>query len=514
MSRFCILLWAGVCLASGAAAAASAQPATENIHPPQVPADAGEPLAGMGIMVGEVTETSAIVQVRLTQSEHLIERDSPGASGIVEFRLAPLGGSGGEQVLSARALPQRDFIARVRFGNLQPATRYRCTSRIGLTAASLRPGPRAQFRTLPGAQRAEAVSLVIVTGMNYAKFHGDDRIDRERHLIRNAIELPEPYQGADKHLGYPALASILRLQPDYFVGTGDNVYYDTPDDPRAQTVREMRRKWHEQFIQPRFHDLFSATGTYWMVDDHDYRIDDGDNAGEFLPLPETGRRILLEQLPYAAFEEPAPKTYRTHRVSRDLQIWFPENRFYRSPNALPDGPGKSIWGAEQRRWLQETLLASDATFKLLISPTPMIGPDDLRKHDNHCDIGGFRWERDEFFRFLQDNGLNRQNFFMICGDRHWQYHAVDPTGLEEFSCGALVDANARLPRLPGDPQGTDPEGTIRHLHQQSKPSGGFLLVRCLPAAGQQGARLEFAFHDENGELLYEHHKVRELRNTP
>ncbi len=72
-----------------------------------------------------------------------------------------------------------------------------------------------------------------------------------------------------------------------------------------------------------------------MVDDHDYRIDDGDNSGEFLPLPETGRQVLLEQLPYAPAEQPAAKTYRSHRVSRDLQIWLPENRFYRSPNSMP-----------------------------------------------------------------------------------------------------------------------------------------------------------------------------------
>jgi len=32
--------------------------------------------------------------------------------------------------------------------------------------------------------------------------------------------------------------------------------------------------------------------------------------------------------------------------------------------------------SEQNGWLKQTLKASDATFKLLISPTPMVGPDD------------------------------------------------------------------------------------------------------------------------------------------
>ena len=62
--------------------------------------------------------------------------------------------------------------------------------------------------------------------MNYGKFHGDDRIDKKVHLLHNNTKLPEPYSGPDKHLGYPALVSILKVKPDFFVGTGDNVYYD------------------------------------------------------------------------------------------------------------------------------------------------------------------------------------------------------------------------------------------------------------------------------------------------
>ena len=68
-----------------------------------------------------------------------------------------------------------------------------------------------------------------------------------------------------------------------------NVYYDTPRDPRAETVDDMRRKWHQQFAQPRYRDLFAAVPTYWMVDDHDFRIDDCDNTGDYLPSPEQAR---------------------------------------------------------------------------------------------------------------------------------------------------------------------------------------------------------------------------------
>tara|TARA_R110002111_G_scaffold117466_1_gene179435 strand:- start:28965 stop:30542 length:1578 start_codon:yes stop_codon:yes gene_type:complete len=482
-----------------------------------IPTEAGsQPLAGMGIMMGEVTSEGALAQVRLTETDKLVDRDVKGAPGFVKFTLQPVSEEitetiqGNPQIVEAVA--DHDFIARAAFTGLPADTEFECKTEIGATAEQLHPGPTARFKTLPGAKQAKPVEFVVVTGMNYAKFHGDQRIDQKQHLEENNTKLPQPYAGPDKHLGYPALETILKMKPDFFVGTGDNVYYDTPDKPRAETVPDMRRKWHEQFVQPRFLDLFAAVPTYWEIDDHDYRIDDGDNSGDYHPTSAEGRRIMLEQLPVAPREDKETKTYRTQRVSKDLQIWLPENRMYRSPNAMQDGPEKTIWGAEQKAWLKKTLKESDATFKVLISPTPMIGPDDLRKTDNHCDIGGFRHERDEFFQWLKENGLDQQNFFIVCGDRHWQYHALDPSGFEEFSSGALVDANSRLGRKAGDPKSTDPEGLIKQPYLQDPRSGGFLLVKATPADKQTPATLSFLFYDEKGKLLYQHDKPQGKQN--
>ena len=469
------------------------------------------PMAGMGIMVGEVTMHSALIQVRLTKSDKLVDGDVAGASGVVEFLLQPvLASSSSNDEVPLQVIPatgENDFIARASFDGLSPGIEYCCRARIGKDKNSLRAGPIARFRTHPGPGAVAKTRFVVVTGMNYAKFHGNDQIDKQRHLIENNTRLPQPYAGPDKHLGYPALASILAQKPDFFIGTGDNVYYDTPKKPRAETINQMRQKWHEQFVQPRYRDLFEKVPTYWEIDDHDYRIDDCDNLGDYAPSPELGKRVMLEQLPYAAMGDPDPRTYRTHRVTHDLQIWLPENRWYRSPNSDPDGPEKTIWGAEQKKWLMDTLQESDATFKILISPTPMVGPDDLRKKDNHCDIGGFRHERDQFFAWLRQTGIDKQGFYIVCGDRHWQYHSIHPTGIEEFSCGALVDANSRLGRKPGDPQSTDPDALIQQPYYQTPRSGGFLLVEVSPATEQRSATLTFLFHDENGQLLHQHRKT-------
>lgn len=454
-----------------------------------------QPQAGMRILAGEVTANSALVQVRSTKLAEPSNGEVVGEPAFVEFMLKSVETDMPTLRQRARTLPERDFIARVKFSGLRPNSSYRCETRFGKRSSVLRKGPVVDFKTHPGPELAEPVSFVVVTGMNYAKYYAVSKNDRDNQLA-------PPHSGAERRQGYPALQSILKLQPHFFVGTGDNVYYDRPAENRARTRAEMRLKWYEQFDQPRFQKLLAEVPTLWMVDDHDYRRDDCDNSGNYLPLPETARQVLLEELPFAPFEEPAAKTYRTYRVSGDLQIWLTENRMYRSPNDLPDGPEKTIWGDEQAKWLRQTLLASDATFKLLISPTPMIGPDDLRKKDNHCNVGGFRHERDAFFEFLTSSELSNQNFYIVCGDRHWQYHALHPSGLEEFSCGALVDANARLGRLPGDQAGTDPHGLIKHLHVQTEPSGGFLAIDCQPASNGAQASLSFSFYDELGNLLY------------
>ena len=78
------------------------------------------------------------------------------------------------------------------------------------------------------------------------------------------------------------------------------------------------------------------------------------------------------------------------------------------------------------------------------------------------------------------------------GHRPWQYYARHPLGVEEFSCGALVDLNFRLGRKPGDPQSTDLDATIKQFYIQKYRSGGFLRV-VITSKGT--ARLEF--YDEH-----------------
>jgi alkaline phosphatase D len=289
---------------------------------------------------------------------------------------------------------------------------------------------------------------------------------------------------------------MAELKPAFFIGTGDIVYYDNILHGPARTLPELRECWHEQFRFPRLIEFFARTPAYWSKDDHDFRFNESDNETPNLPLPQTGIELFREQMPILPAGDRTAPTYRTHRVNRHLQIWLTEGRDHRSPNAMPDGPEKSLWGRAQREWLQRTLRESDATWKILISPTPMVGPDDATKIDNHADIEGFRHEGDAFFAWLRENKIG--GFMVFCGDRHWQYHSIHPSGVEEFACGALNDENARLGVPPGSKKGSDPEGRIKQPYLYTEPTGGFLHVRVTPGAN---AQLVIEHRDDHGKIM-------------
>ena len=138
--------------------------------------------------------------------------------------------------------------------------------------------------------------------------------------------------------------------------------------------------------------------------------------------------------------------------------------------------------------LKRTLRESDATWKILISPTPLVGPDRLNKNDNHSNAG-FAHEGDEIRAWLKEHVPD--NFFVVCGDRHWQYHSVHPTaGTQEFSVGAASDSHAG-----GSP------GENKDYHRFHRVKGGFLSVELKPMGGQ--SQIAFQLRDVGGTVVYE-----------
>ena len=128
---------------------------------------------------------------------------------------------------------------------------------------------------------------------------------------------------------------------------------------------------------------------------------------------------------------------------------------------------------------------SDATFKILCSPTPVVGPDRSKgKIDNHSN-NSFKTEGDWLRKYLANKEM-----FVINGDRHWQYVSVDPkTGLMEFSQGPSSNSHA---------QGWD-QNDKRPEHKFLRVRGGFLAVSVYRKENK--AIIEFMHYDVDGNIV-------------
>jgi alkaline phosphatase D len=451
-------------------------------------AEAASAHQAMGTRTGDVTSNSAIVWTRLTQhpvrnNEGIVlsgravdlkkgkqlptttapveqlEGACPGMPGRVRLRYAPNADLRDAKVTDwFEVNADGDFIHQFKLSNLQPGTTYHYLSETtDVTGKAQHEPARGKFQTAPAPDAPGNFRFCVMTCQGYP-----DRGHPDGHAI------------------YPAM---LALNPAFTSLTGDLVYYDS-NAPKATSPELARYHWQRMFSLPRLVAFNSNVSTYWLKDDHDTLTNDswpGMKVGTF--TFDEGRRIFRQQAPMS--DGPA---YRTFRWGRDLQIWLTDGRDFRSPNTTPDGPEKTIWGAEQKAWFKRTVKESNATWKVLISPTPLVGPDrPTGKNDNHSNVG-FQHEGDEIRAWLKANVPD--NFFVICGDRHWQYHSIHPqTGLNEFSVGAASDEHAG-----GSP------GETPAYHQFHRVKGGFLSVQLQSKEGK--STILFEHRDANGKVVY------------
>ncbi len=401
-------------------------------------------------------EDSVVVCFPEDSGIETIEGAVPGTGGMVNVACRKKGGEEWKETGWLSVDPERDFTRQVRLDGLKPGTHYeiKVFSRKN-TGSGMGEVVEGQFKTAPAAGVASGVSFAVSTGQYYPR--------------------------KDTLTGFRIYPEILELDPDFFVHTGDIVYYDV----LGKSVPLARWHWARMYSQPTHVEFHRNMASYFIKDDHDTWMDDcwPDQNSTFMGdlTFEQGQKIFLEQVGMGRL------TYRTVRWGKDLQIWMVEGRDYRSPNSMPDGPGKTIWGKEQMEWFRRTVAASDATFRILISPTPVVGPDRKGKNDNHSN-SGFTYEGDKIRDFIS----GQKNMFVVCGDRHWQYVSVDDrTGIREYSCGPASDIHA----------GGWSNDQVMPEHRYLNVTGGFLLVEVDREDGRPC--ISFRHYGVDGKLLHE-----------
>ncbi len=406
-----------------------------------------------GFKAMEVTGSSALIWTRLYAAEKPVpvyhERESrvfrhpigfnekipvdsmdgavPGKEGEVRISLQ----SGEDKFVSPWLLAKKenDFTVDYSFEPLQPGTSYTVT----LESKNSGNIVEGSFRTAPDPDQVVPVNLTTSTCQYFWSYDDDLR-------------------------GFKTYDLMNAMKPDFFVQTGDYVYYDKPG-PLSKDLETARHKWHAMDSWPSLVDFHLRVPMYMIKDDHDLLKDDiSDPSESYGNLTfDQALNLWYENVPLKE------KPYRTFRWGKDLQIWLLEGREFRSNNRMEDGPDKTILGQDQKDWLIETLQGSDATFKILFSATPIVGPDRENKKDNHSNKN-FQTEGD----WMRDLISGTEDLYVINGDRHWQYHSIDSaTQVHEFGSGPVSDSHA---------QGWNPDDK-RPQHQFLRVAGGFLGVK-------------------------------------
>ncbi|WP_338357784.1 alkaline phosphatase D family protein [Yeosuana marina] len=374
----------------------------------------------------------------------------PGAEGEVKFTLT----DGSESMVSpwVKVTEEDDFTASYLFNSLKPDTQYNVT----IESKESENKVSGVFRTAPPNTVEKAIHFTTSTCQYFWSF--DDSIR-----------------------GFKTYDAMNRMNPDFFVQTGDYVYYDRKG-PMASDIPRARHKWHAMDSWKSLVDFHLKVPMYMIKDDHDLLKDDiSDKQATYGKITwNDGLKLWMENVPLRG------EHYRTFRWGKDLQIWLLEGREFRSKNKMEDGPDKTILGTPQKSWLEQTLKESDATFKIIFSATPIIGPDRDNKKDNLANKS-YQTEGDWMRGMLSQI----DNVYIINGDRHWQYHSIDSaTQLNEFGSGPVSDSHS---------QGWDQED-VRPQHRFLRVNGGFLGVKINRESGQP--EIEFTHYDVDGNKVY------------
>src|SRR5215217_7624772 len=359
-----------------------------------------------GVIVGDVTSSSALLWARADREATLNVVLSGGAHG---------------DIPRARVEKAHDFTARVALEHLRPATTYRYRAWFG--------GHRhdgvaeGTFRTASAADTAAPLRLAFGGDLN------------GQNVCRDAAE------------GMPITETVRAWHPDVFVGLGDSIYADNACAPvglygngqvpgsfgPAADLPTFWAHWRYTRADPGLERLLSGTDYVGVWDDHEVVNDFGPltdtrNTPPYTPgvhLMPLGLQAFLDYTPVAVASNTPKRLYRSLRWGQHLELFVLDTRQYRDANIAADSADrpKTMLGREQLTWLKESVAASDATWKVIVSSVPMSIPTGFPPEGgrdgwaNADQTTGFEQELLDILRFVEQHHI--ENTFWITTDVHF-----------------------------------------------------------------------------------------------
>lgn len=172
------------------------------------------------------------------------------------------------------------------------------------------------------------------------------------------------------------------------------------------------RASHDRAI-PVLQNFWKAMPQFAIWDDHDYGPND---IGKNYILKETSRDIWKKYWCNPSYGENGQGTY-TMTSWGDADVFMTDDRWWRNADLFKDSlngqpnPNKKMLGEQQMEWLKNSLLFSQATFKIIAIGSQVLNP--VSPYERWVD---YSVEYKEMMDFIRDNKINGVLF--LTGDRH------------------------------------------------------------------------------------------------
>jgi len=276
--------------------------------------------------------------------------------------------------------------------------------------------------------------------------------------------------------GMKCYETMRQVEPDFFIHSGDTIYADDPlaaevEMPNGGTwknvVTEAKSKVAETLSE--FHGQYA----YNLLDENLRRFnaevpmfaqwDDHEVLNNWYPTEnlaadptkaaykETSVDLLAARASQAFFDyvpirrhpDEPERVYSAFSYGPSLDVFRIDKRSYRGVNSMNDqlepGPETAFLGEEQKRWLKQSLLGSDATWKVIASDMPIgIVVRDGVHFENGANgdgpVRGREFDIAEVLRFIRDNGI--KNVIWLTADIHYtaaHYYDPNQAQFQEFA---------------------------------------------------------------------------------
>lgn len=461
-----------------------------------------------GVSSGDVSSSSAILWARADKAgTALLQLKSKGGFGPCDISSAP-------KSMKAKAVKGNDFTLQLRVNKLKPGLKYQyrwCMEGGKRSAVG-------HFDTAPSANQAKTIHFAI---------SGD----------QDASPLPgtkTPYWN-----NFEVLRRIQSEENNFNVLMGDTIYSDSEVPGvggvagTAVSVAQKFAKYRTNLGQASWANLRGATSYYAHWDDHEFINDFARSQNVF---PEEGGNVevsgeTLYKNGVKAFRAYNPITYsakngiyRTFRWGKNLQVFFLDERSFRSakadyggqcdnppgsgspdlaPTAPPanralfsslapalaapppaacvaaiNDPNRTMLGSRQLEVFEQAVKASTATFKVVMNEVP-IQQFYALPYDRW---EGYAAERTKLLTYLRDNVKNvvflttDVHANMVNDARLQTLEAGGPvnTGITEVTTGPVA-TKTYAGEINDAVGGTSAANSIRAIFFNSQPPTGVAM---------------------------------------